>query len=295
VTVQPTTGTDVTLPSDTPQPPNLRQQIATMEHQFALAAPRGVEARQIVRDVLTAVSANPKLGDCEPRSVLGSAMTAAQLGLRIGVLGHCWILPFWDSRYEWVDPASGRTRKGGFRAQLIIGYRGLVALAHRSGQIASLSARTVFANDHFDLEYGVNERLVHKPSSGDRGEAIGYYAVARFSNGGYTFWHMTKAEVEHHRDQYAMAKTKEGKIIGPWRDEFEGMAHKTCVRKLAKFMPQNTDLATALAVDDTVRVDVDPRADIVHVSHHIEPAPDTTTARVGDDEFPVEDPPGEGA
>ena len=59
--------------------------------------PKGVEAAQLVRDALTAVRTNPKLAECEPNSVLGSLMTCAQLGLRPGVLGHAWLLPFWDT------------------------------------------------------------------------------------------------------------------------------------------------------------------------------------------------------
>lgn len=275
-------GTDIALPSEQPKPPTLGQRITGMEHQFALAAPRGVEARQIVRDAMTALAQTPKLAECEPRSVLGALMTMAQLGLRVGVLGHGWVLPFWDSRAR------------EFKAQLVIGYKGYVALAHRSGQIASISARTVHENDHFEVEYGVDEKLVHRPSKQDRGEPIGYYAVVRFANGGHSFWHITRQEAEHHRDRYAMSKKRDGTIVGPWKDNFDEMAQKTCVRALAKFMPQNTDLATALAVDDTVRLDYNPDADPAHVSQHIESTVVPTSTPTATDDFPVEEPPAGG-
>ena len=160
------TVTGVVQPQQ-PSQPTLGQRIVGMEHQFALAAPRGVEARQIVRDAMTALSRTPKLAECTPSSVLGGLMTMAQLGLRVGVLGHGWLLPFWNSKAKWRD-ADGRERTGAFEAQLIIGYQGLVELAHRSHQVASISARTVRANDHFDLEYGIDERLVHRPAVADR-------------------------------------------------------------------------------------------------------------------------------
>ncbi len=282
-----TPSTDVVLPSDA-APPSIAQQITQMEHQFALAAPRGAEAQQIVRDALTALSQNPKLKECTPRSVLGGLMTMAQLGLRVGVLGHGWLVPFWNSRAEWADE-NGRMRRGAFEAQLIVGYQGLVDLGHRSGRIKSISARTVFSNDHFHVEYGVDERLEHRPAAGDRGEPIGYYAVVRFLPDGHSFFHMTHAEMEVYRDRYAMAKTKEGKVVGPWKDQFEGMAHKTCVRQLSKFMPKSTQLAVALAVDDTVRLDVSPAADPVHVSRHIEPAAEApATAHLSDGELDLE-------
>ncbi|GAB3884482.1 recombinase RecT [Terrabacter terrigena] len=266
-------GADVALPSERPAPPTLTEQVRRMEQQFALAAPRGVEAKQIVRDVLTALSKNPDLHKCTHASVLGGAMTMAQLGLRIGVLGHGWLVPFWNRKAIWIetlDDGSTRERRGAWEAQLIIGYQGLVELAHRSGQIQSISARTVHEKDYFAREYGVDEKLVHRPAAGPRGEPVAYYAVVRFANGGTSFYDMTRAEMEVYRDRYAMAKTKEGKVVGPWATEFDGMAKKTCVRQLSKFMPKGTDLAVALAVDDTVRVDLTPTSQPELVSSHPE-------------------------
>lgn len=244
---------------------SLRQQVQSMEHQFALAAPKGVEARQIVRDVLTAISQNPDLLKCDPQSVLGGAMTMAQLGLRVGVLGHGWLLPFRD----W------KTKQ--HKAQLVIGYQGLVALAYRSGQIKSLRARTVHEHDHFAVEYGIEEKLVHRPAAGDRGPAVGYYAVVQFLPDGHSFYHLTKAEAEVYRDRYAMAKKSDGSVVGPWKTEFDAMAMKTCVRQLSKFMPKGTDLAVALAADETVRVDLTPDVSPEMVSVHVEreDAPET--------------------
>lgn len=267
-------STAVTIAGD--KPVTLRQQVQSMEHQFALAAPRGVEARQIVRDVLTAISQNPDLLKCDPQSVLGGAMTMAQLGLRVGVLGHGWLLPF----HDWKSKT--------YKAQLVIGYQGLIALAHRSGQIKSLSARKVHANDHFDIEYGVNENLVHRPAAGDRGEVIGYYAVVKFLPDGHSFYYLTKAEAEVYRDRYAMAKKRDGSIVGPWKSEFDAMAMKTCIRQLSKMMPKGTDLATGLAADDTVRVDVNPTALPEHVSEHPERSEAEQTVHV---DHIVEEPP----
>ncbi len=270
-------STTVTIAGD--RPTTLQQQVRSMEHQFALAAPKGVEARQIVRDILTAISQNPDLLKCDPQSVLGGAMTMAQLGLRVGVLGHGWLLPFKD----WKTQT--------YKAQLIIGYQGLIALAHRSGQIKSLSARVVHANDHFYVEYGVNENLVHRPAAGDRGEVIGYYAVVKFLPDGHSFYYLTKAEAEVYRDRYAMAKKRDGSVVGPWKSEFDAMAMKTCIRQLSKMMPKGTDLATALAADDTVRVDINPTSLPEHVSEHPEQQQAEQTVHVGEvvDEEPPAD------
>lgn len=228
---------------------SLQQQLQSMEKQFQLAMPRGVEAVQLVRDVMTCVKQTPKLAQCDPMSVLGSAMTCAQLGLRpgVGALGHAWILPFYDNK----------TR--GQKAQLIIGYKGYVELGHRSEQIASLHSRIVHANDLFDIEYGAAEdKWVHKPClDGPRGDAKLFYAVGRLANGGYSLTDpMTVADMEAHRDRFAMAKTREGTIIGPWRDHFDSMGKKTMLLRLMALMPKSTEIQRAIDNDGSVRVDL---------------------------------------
>ena len=251
--------------------PSMRDQIQAMQQQFQMAAPRGVEAAQLVRDALTCLRTIRNLDKAEPNSVLGALMTAAQLGLRPGVLGHCWPLPFWDKNLAWVDE-TGKRRTGGYKAQLIIGYQGLVELAHRSGRVADIVARTVYEADTFDVDYGLADRLVHKPNllADDRGKPVAYYAIVRLVNGGHAFYVMSHREMERYRDDNASAKTKEGVIVGPWRDNFEGMAHKSCVRQLAKWMPKSTELATAIEIDGAVRVDVDPNLPAHEASVHVE-------------------------
>lgn len=237
--------------------PTLTDKIRGMEKQFQLAMPKGAEAQQLIRDALTCLRQTPKLQECESNSVLGALMTCSQLGLRPGVLGHAWVLPFWDNK----------TR--GYKAQLVIGYQGLVELSYRSNQIASLSARTIFANDVYEVEYGLEEKLLHKPlMTGDRGEPVAYYAVVRFANGGSTYVVISHVEMLKYKQKYATAKSKEGNVFGPWKDEFEGMAHKTCLRQLSKWMPKSTELALAVENDGAVRVDLTPTA--VETPQHIE-------------------------
>lgn len=221
-----------------------------MEKQFQLAMPKGVEAAQLIRDAITVIRANPKLLEASQASLMGCLMTCAQLGLRpgVGALGHAYIIPF----------------KG--QAQLIIGYQGLIELAQRSGKIASLSARIVYQNDDFDVEYGLEEKLRHKPVLfGERGPAIGYYAVVHYTTGGHSFIFANRTEIEQHRDKFAMAK-RNGGVFGPWVDHFDAMAQKTVIRELAKYMPKSTELQGALVADESVRVDAAPDADLNQVT-----------------------------
>jgi recombination protein RecT len=227
---------------------DLRQQLMRMEAQFQRAMPRGSEAVQLIRDVMTCMSQTPKLALCDAPSVLGAAMTCAQLGLRpgVGALGQAWILPFWDGK------------SGGQRAQLIIGYKGYIELGHRSDRIASLHSRIVYANDHFTVKYGAAEDVwEHEPClDGERGDARLFYAVGRLANGGYSLTDpMTVADMQKHRDRFAMAR-KNGKVVGPWVDHFESMAQKTMLLRLMALMPKSTDIQRAMDNDGAIRMDL---------------------------------------
>lgn len=238
----------------------LAQQIERMQVEYQRAMPKGAEAVHLVRDALTCLRTINKLDQCEAPSVLGALMTCAQLGLRPGVLGQAWPVPFWDKKAGPKDPRTDKP-KGAYRAQLVIGYQGLVELAHRSGRVASLIARTVYASDVFEVDYGLSDNLIHKPNlNGNRGEPIAYYAIVKFTNGGHAFYVMSHPEMLAYRDQYASTKGEYG-VFGPWKDHFEAMAHKTCVRQLAKWMPKSAELASALAADEGIRVDLNPEAD----------------------------------
>ncbi|MGN6162560.1 MAG: recombinase RecT [Marmoricola sp.] len=245
---------------------DLRTQLMGMTEQFQLAMPRGFEAKQLVRDALTCLRETPKLAQCDPASVLGGLMTAAQLGLRPAVLGQCWLLPMWNRR------------AGGHQATLVVGYLGYLELINRSQRVAKITARKVYEFDKFDVEYGDSERLKHKPMLfGDRGDVVAYYATAQLVPKATTFQVMTKAEVEEHRDKFAMAKTKDGTVIGPWRDHFDQMALKTTILRLARLLPKTPELAAATVADGAVRQDHDPRADVITVTQD-EPLEEPTPA-----------------
>lgn len=216
------------------KPLTLADQIQRMEDQFALAMPRGMEAKQLVRDALTVVRQTPKLQECEWSTVLGALMTSAQLGLRPNVLGQCYVLPY------------------GKKAQFVVGYQGLIELAHRSGRVLSIVARTVYENDTFELEYHVDKDvMVHRPTlSGDPGKPVLYYARATLTDGGYQMTNpWTHEQMMAHRKKYSKAGSG-----SPWDTEFEAMAHKTMVRQLSKLLPKTTELAVALAADESIRI-----------------------------------------
>lgn len=257
---------------DGTQPKPLGKQIQEMRAQFQVAMPRGMEATMLIRDAMTAIRRTPKLAECEPATILGGLMTCAQLGLRVSTpLGQAWILPFWNKRTNQRE------------AQLIVGYQGYVELVHRSGRGDSLQAREVRAADVFEFEYGLNDALRHVPGDGDRGEARAFYAIVKYKGGGYTFDVMSRAEVERHRDRFAMTRTPDGKIFGPWVEHFERMACKTVLRRTLNLAPKSTELAQMITADGSVRYDVDPMipvtdADVINGEVVGDPASDPDVA-----------------
>lgn len=240
----------------------LKSQIHQMKEQFQLAMPRGFDADQLVRDAITCMSNSPQLASCEPLSVLGGLMTCAQLGLRPAVLGQAWLLPMWDRR------------TGGNKATLVVGYKGYLELIHRSGQVESVNAHIIHETDTWDVQYGDNEQLLHKPNllvpHRDRGRPVLYYATARKRGASKADFQIASvSEMEEHRDKFAMAK-KNGKVLGPWRDHFDAMALKTMVIKLAKYLPQSPELVAALTADGGARMELGPDADIMMVTQEVD-------------------------
>lgn len=215
--------------------------------------PAHVTAERMSRIALNVIRTNPKLLQCNINSLMGGVMEAAKLGLEPGLMGQCYLIPFDKKEKQgnnWVTVDT--------EAQFIIGYKGLIDLVRRSGQVSTIEARTVFENDKFDFEYGLESKLIHKPSLKNRGNAIAYYAVCKLKDGGYSFLVMSHEEMEQYRDKYAKAKGKGGVIVGPWKDEFDAMARKTVLRQLIKYLPisvenlSNFDEQSGLAVHEEI-------------------------------------------
>lgn len=197
--------------------PIIVQQVLSdqFKKQLALAVPKHLNADRIARIAATEVRKNKALLNTEPTSFLGSVMQAAQLGLEPGsALGQAYLVPY------------------GNQCQLIIGYKGMIDLARRSGQVLSLNAYAVREGDDFNFQLGLKPDIHHVPSleANRITKPITYvYAVATLKGGGYQFEVMSRAEVEAVR-----AKAKSKNI---WNSYFEEMAKKTVIRRLFKYLP----------------------------------------------------------
>ena len=193
--------------------------------QFATALPKHVNSERFVRIAITTIRQNPKLAKCSQESLLGALMVSAQLGLEPGTLGQCYLIPFENKKAGTVE------------CQFQIGYKGLIELLRRSGQLSDIYSYTVYENDDFNIEYGLSRTLTHKPNFDERGEIKGFYAVAILKDGAKAFEYMTKDEVVKHEEKYRKGSYKND----VWNKNFEEMAQKTVVKKLLKWLPVSVE------------------------------------------------------
>lgn len=206
-----------------------------MHAQIEKALPSVITPERFTRIALTAYSRNEKLQECTAESFLGSMMQAAQLGVEPNTpLGQAYLIPY--------------RNRGVMEVQFQLGYRGMIDLAYRSGEVQNIQAHEVYENDTFEYELGLNPKLRHVPALKDRGDVILYYAVFKLTNGGVGFEVMSKEDVE------AFAKKKSKTYgTGPWQSDFDAMAKKTLIKRLLKFAPLKSDFVRAVIADETIK------------------------------------------
>lgn len=201
--------------------------------ELAKVLPSVLPPDQFCRLALNALNTTKHLKECTPASFYGSLMNCAQLGLKPNVNGEGYLLPYFN----------GKMRV--YECQFIPGYKGLMMLARRSGEIASIDAQTVYENDTFDISYGFEPSLVHKPALGDRGKAIGFYAAVILKEGGKNAYWMSIEDAKKYGKRYSKTFN-----AGPWQTDFEAMAKKSCLRQVLKMCPCSSDVQKALEAEN---------------------------------------------
>lgn len=197
--------------------------------------PKHLTAERMLNIGLVAASKNPMLLECEPISVLRCMMQASTLGLEPDTpLGLSYLVPFRNHK------------TGKYECQLITGYRGLIDLARRSGNIESIEAHCVFDTDEFDFELGLTPKLKHRPSlfNESKRNFIAAYAIAKLVGGGVQFEVMSVNDIEEIRLRSKASKH------GPWVTDYNEMAKKTVIRRLSKYLPLSTEFADSVGTED---------------------------------------------
>lgn len=248
---------------------------------LAAVLPRHVSADRMLKIALGALRTTPKLMGCTVESLMGAVVQVSQLGLEPNTpLGHAYLIPF-ENR-----------QKGIVEVQIVLGYKGLIDLARRSGQIVSIAAHAVHANDHFEYAYGLDEKLEHRPAMGERGDIVAFYAVAKLVGGGHAFEVMSYQQVLDIRDAsqgWKQAKRYGKEASSPWGGHFSEMGRKTVLRRLFKYLPVSIELASAAALDELNARGESQALDNVLDGDYITPAPadDDAPAALAYDPSPI--------
>lgn len=216
------------------------------KNEIGNALPSMLTPERFIRMCHNALSTNPDLMRCTEKSFIGAMLNAAALGIEPNTpLGQGYLIPRWNSKNSAME------------CSFQLGYKGLISLVYRSGEVTTIDAHEVYANDFFEYEYGLNPRLEHKPTMNDRGEIIAYYAIWKGKSGGQGFAVMSKQDVMKHALQFSQSKKKDKSgdyyLVGAWSSNFDGMARKTVLAQALRYAPLSTELASKIAQDNSVK------------------------------------------
>lgn len=210
--------------------------LKAFQSEIARALPRHLNPDRMARIALTEFRKNPRLGQCNPRSVFAAVVQASQMGLEPGLMGQAYLVPYKEE------------------CQLIPGYQGLIELVRRSGKVRRIEAHVVYERDRFVYRTGLHTVLEHEPVlDGERGEMRLAYAVAEFDASGdaYHVEVMSRRQIEAIRDRSQnVQRAKKYDKTTPWDTDPEEMWRKTVLRRICKFLPKSAELVAAIALEE---------------------------------------------
>ena len=237
-------ATNISQPDNNEKPVKLTKNMSmsdmvkAMMPEIRKALPSVITPERFTRIALSALNNTPALQQCSPMSFIASLLNSAQLGLEPNTpLGQAYLIPY--------------KNKGQMECQFQIGYKGLIDLAYRNGQMQTIQAQAVYENDFFEYEYGLEPKLVHKPAYSDRGEITYFYGLFKTVNGGFGFSVMSKADMDNYARTYSKAFASD---YSPWKTSYEEMAKKTVIKQALKYAPIKTDFQRALSTDESIKL-----------------------------------------
>ncbi len=197
---------------------------------------------QFASSLITLASNDPQLNDAEPMSIISGAMQAAQLSLPLEKqFGFVYLIPF--------NTKNKQTNQWEKKAQFILGYKGYIQLAQRSGQYSRINVGNVHAGQLKSWD-PFKEELEFDPNGKENDEVVGYFGYFRLLNGFEKTTYWTKEQVEQHRIQNAKGKNKQ-QLSGVWATNYDAMAQKTVLRSmLSKWGILSTEMQQAILADE---------------------------------------------
>lgn len=229
----------------------------------------GKDGQQFVTAIISAVSTNPQLAECENSSIVSAALLGQALKLSPSPqLGQYYIVPFNNSD------------KGCKVAQFQLGYKGYIQLAIRSGQYKKINVLAIKEGELIEydpLNEEIKVNLIEDEELREQAKTIGYYAMFEYLNGFRKTLYWSKNKMLAHADKYSKAFSvnatkgkypkvsfedfEAGKVAEEdmwkyssfWYKDFDGMAYKTMLRQLiSKWGIMSIDMQTAMEKDMAV-------------------------------------------
>jgi recombination protein RecT len=209
--------------------------IAKLEPAIAKVLPKHFTVERVVTAALMAATRTPEINECTKESIALAIMKCARLGLDIGEDIH--LVPVNNKKGDgWVKTCEAWPD-----------YKGLMRLAMQGNLVRDMVPYVVYQGDHFEVEQGLNERLLHRPCAADkRGKMLGAYVIITKRYGIRTFHWMPIEDIEAIRaksKQWSPAKA--GASCPPW------YAMKTVLKAWLNRQPKTVKLNEALERDDT--------------------------------------------
>ena len=206
----------------------------------------GEKGQQFVTSIISAVSTNPQLAECDNASIVSAALLGQALNLSPSPqLGQFYLVPFNDNK------------RGCKVAQFQIGYKGYIQLAIRSGQYKKLNVLAIKEGElikYDPLDEDIEVKLIENEEEREKAETIGYYAMFEYLNGFRKTIYWSKQRMEAHALKYSMGyRAKKGYTF--WEKDFDGMAYKTMLRQLiSKWGIMSIDLTMQKALESDMAV-----------------------------------------
>lgn len=200
-------------------------------------------SRRFTASIISAVSTNPALQECDPRTIVTAALLGESLNLSPSPqLGQYYLVPFNDTKRKCKV------------AQFQLGYKGYIQLAIRSGQYKKLNVLAIKEGEliRFDpLNEEIEVCLIEDEETREKAATIGYYAMFEYVNGFRKALYWSKSKMERHALQYSKGyKAKKGYTF--WEKDFDAMAYKTMLRQLiSKWGVMSIEMQEAFTKDQS--------------------------------------------
>lgn len=219
--------------------PALKSLLATEAIRKQMKSLLGDKAGHFMMAIVGVVEGTPQLQDCEPQSIINSAIASATLDLPIEKnLGYAYIVPYKD------------------KAQFQMGYKGYIQLALRSGQYKYINSIEIKEGEleNYNLLTGeFNFKFIEDINQRLEAKTIGYASYIEFTNGFRNTLYMTKEQVLDHAEKYSQSygtDLKKGYSSSNWSKNFDAMALKTVLKlNLSKFGALSVSVQKALQID----------------------------------------------